>query len=78
MIEIVDTIGNTGIAIVVSGAFIWLAMSNAKTLELLSKSNQSIAKSLELLESQMGVHDCRAIEIKQDTDKILTIVERGK
>ena len=69
MNEIVQMIGDYSLSIVLAGAFIYVSISNSKTLGLLSASNQSIAKSLTLLEQTMGMHDERARLIKEAVDK---------
>ena len=70
MNEIVQMIGDYSLSIVLAGAFIYVSISNSKTLALLSESNQSIATSLKLLEQTMGTHDERARLIKETVDKV--------
>lgn len=79
METIVQLISENGISIVLASAFIYIALSNTKTIQLLSMSNESIAKSLEILENTLCKHDERAISIKEDLTEIkLVMLRKGE
>lgn len=77
MEELVNTISNHGVAVVIVALFLWDWVTNKKdmkdTLDVIKETSLNISKSLDLLQKSMDRHDEK---LNKMDDKISTIKER--